>query len=216
MAVMQYKRAITRDKDVQSVLALDSCSAEPGAEAEPAALGAELVHLADLVLEYAAEREQRIWALQLDLRDLSTSLSDCHAKGQDRQLHSLLVRNHTSQCYQATPIIAVRMAGYAYIVVLANGCCRIMSMPFMRMLAHNLSVGLQDSQRAVIADVTKKNSSLLSSASQLKDENVRLSERLRLLRASMECQGQQLPAGTDTESRALNANPLLRQVSTLT
>jgi hypothetical protein len=73
--------------------------------------------------------------------------------------------------------------------------------------------GLQDSQRAVISDVTKKNSSLLATAAQLRDENLRLAERLRLLRASMEGdERKDLPlVGLDTESRAI-ANPLLRQV----
>jgi hypothetical protein len=91
MAVMQYKRACARDKDMQLPLEADLFTTAPGAEGEPNALGLELVQLAELVLEYASEREQRIWALQLDLRDLSTSLSDCHAKAEDRQLQSLLV-----------------------------------------------------------------------------------------------------------------------------
>jgi hypothetical protein len=144
MAVMQYKRAVTRDKDMLAALALDSFSAEPSGEDEPTALGAELVHLADLVLEYASEREQRIWALQLDLRDLSTSLSDCHAKGQDRQLQSLLVRNHISQCYESTCDVGATTAGCSQTASLADGCpCH--SVAYLHVTCHSLIAGLSAS-----------------------------------------------------------------------
>jgi hypothetical protein len=91
---------------------------------------------------------------------------------------------------------------------------------------------VQASQRAVIADMTKKNGSLHSSALALQQENTRLTERLRVLRASVastsasgdgaEQAAQEAaaaspmppdkPPGGHTRARAAARNPLLRPV----
>jgi hypothetical protein len=97
-----------------------------------------------------------------------------------------------------------------------------------------MCIYMQASQRAVIADMTKKNGSLHSSALALQQENKRLTERLRVLRASVADGGgtagqdsdtaggsvqqqeqqasQPAAGGSATRARAAARNPMLRPV----
>ena len=89
---------------------------------------------------------------------------------------------------------------------------------------------VQASQRAVIADMTRKNGSLHTTAVALQQENSRLAERLRVLHASVQGSKPEAPAaqagskkrsssagpggegGGNTRARAALRNPLLREV----
>jgi hypothetical protein len=91
MAFEQCKRAKVRDKegddkDVQAPQEAVTASA-------PAALLAfELTRLSEQMLDYVHEREQKVWSLQLDVRDLRTQVDDLHASERGVQVRSLLVR----------------------------------------------------------------------------------------------------------------------------
>lgn len=98
MAVVQCKRGRTRDKSRDgSGTATPTATAATAPEAiaanAPAAVvGLEAAKLADQVLEHVQAREQRLWALQLDVRDLRHQLDDRRSAANSAQAQSLVVR----------------------------------------------------------------------------------------------------------------------------
>jgi hypothetical protein len=92
MATVQCKRAKARDKEADSGSTTPSQRGGVSANAPAAVVGLDLVQLSDQVLEYVQEREQKLWTLQLDVRDLKNQLEDKRTLDDTCQAQKLLVR----------------------------------------------------------------------------------------------------------------------------
>jgi hypothetical protein len=92
MAVMQCKRGKARDKDGSSCSPPLMPPESTAAHAPAAVVGLEAAKLADQVLEHVQEREQKVWALQLDARDLRSQLDDKRTSTSAAQAQCLVVR----------------------------------------------------------------------------------------------------------------------------
>jgi hypothetical protein len=92
MAFEQCKRAKARDKEGDGDKDTQTPHEPVTASAPAALLGSELTRLSERMLEYVHEREQKVWSLQLDVRDLRTQVDDLQASERGAQVRSLLVR----------------------------------------------------------------------------------------------------------------------------
>lgn len=92
LAIAQCKRGQARDKELPP---LDGDDAAPGAlpaNAPAAVVGMQAAQLGEQLLECVHVREQKLWALQLDARDLRQRLEDRRGAAEAAQSHSLVVR----------------------------------------------------------------------------------------------------------------------------
>lgn len=203
MASEHCARAKARDGDAEIA------SEDPSPSDAPTAPGSQLAQLAEDILELVQEREQRVWSLQLDARDLRSQIESVRSSESGAQARSLLVR----------VIQGLRLCLF--------DCAPDSWLQFQPVHQHISKCAIpQASQRAVIADLTKKNGCLHSTATALQQENGRLTERLRVLRASVEGArhvsqggaGGGAPSGSGavpggaTKARAAARNPILRTV----
>ena len=99
MAVVQCKRGAARDKGSSGSATPAIVPPEATAANAPAAVvGTEAAKLAEQVLEHVQAREQKVWALQLDVRDLRNQLDDRRHSTSAVQAQSLVVRIRHTFC----------------------------------------------------------------------------------------------------------------------
>ena len=91
MAAAQCKRGKARDKD-SSGTATPAHALDLSSETPAAVLGMELEKLCDHVLACVQEREQKLWSLQLDVRDLRHQIEDKQGRADTASAQALAVR----------------------------------------------------------------------------------------------------------------------------
>lgn len=70
-------------------------------ETPTAIVGPELEKLADQVLAFAQEREQKLWTVQLDVRDLRNQLQKHEERAESASAQSLVVRPPNTRVHVA-------------------------------------------------------------------------------------------------------------------
>lgn len=107
MASEHCARAKARDGSAET-----ACADPVASDAPAAALGGHLSQLAENVLESVQEREQKVWSLQLDARDLRGQIEATRSSESGAQARSLLVR----------PVSRAFVASASAILSLDNPC----------------------------------------------------------------------------------------------
>ena len=96
LAVTQCKRGQARNREHVPASEDTDLPDAPAANAPAGVVGLQAVQLGEQLLEGVHLREQKLWSLQLDVRDLRNRLEDRRSAAEAAQAHSLVVRHHCS------------------------------------------------------------------------------------------------------------------------